>query len=184
MARVKKEVLRQREKDAWRLRVTEGKTHWQIAEALGVERSTVSKILIRLSQRSLEQLNDEVSAEKIRQIDSLDHMISELNESWKKSKEAAKIVTRKNRGGVKDGNSGDATTVRVVEQEGDPRYMTEIRGCMADKRKILGLDAATVLDVKLPENLVQVYIPTNRRPLGKERKPIEEKKPTRKTNGK
>lgn len=124
---------RLREVEAWDLS-SQGWTHKRIAEKLQVDRSTVTKILQRVSTKAAQNMLDEAIIEKMRQVELLRFVIDESLQAWERSKEAAKVATKKT------SDKGEEITQQAKEQDGDPRYLSEARAAMADIRKILGLD--------------------------------------------
>jgi predicted transcriptional regulator len=145
----KKEAKIEKERRAWDLRV-KGRTHQSIADELEVERSTVSKMLSRLSHKAKKELLDDVVAEKVSQITRLHYMIEELLKAWDRSKEANKIVTKKQAQGI-PGEGGkqdnkmiviDASeiSIKMSDTDGDPRYLDLAMKAMAEIRKVMGMD--------------------------------------------
>lgn len=127
-----------REAVAWQLS-SEGWTHQRIADQLVVDRSTVTKILQRVSSRFQGELRDTVLLEKMRQVEILHRIVDEAMQAWERSKGQEKSATRREK--EKSGGSKEIeTTQHAEENTGDPRYLAEARAAMADIRKILGLD--------------------------------------------
>lgn len=181
--RENREMIIQRERQVWDMR-QKGKTHAQIAAALDVDRSTVTKMLGRMYARSLSNLDEAVKQEKLEQWDRLDYMVSECLDAWEKSKQAAKSVTEKKIMPAPDPNAPApagqnqpnqpaerVTTSQVTDQDGNVRFLVEARAALADIRKILGIDAPTKIAATNPQGdeaapgagQVIVYIPDNNR---------------------
>lgn len=140
---VPKEVLAEREAQVWALR-RQGYTHERIAAELGLERSTVSKMLTRLTKRANTHLEEEIVEVKLAQIGQLQYIADEALQAWHKSKEAQKSVAKRtlnrpNRFGR--GQPEEEMTIQTEDQDGNPRYLEAARGAMGDLRKLLGLDA-------------------------------------------
>lgn len=147
---VSKEVTRERERRAWELRQACW-TQERIAGDLGVDRSTISKMLARIDRRLLKQVEAAVFAMKVAEDARLEFIIDEAMQAWQRSKSpaVAKRVT-KTKAGEKDpgetegeGKHGGRSqeTVSQAAQCGDARYLVEARAAMADRRKLWGLDA-------------------------------------------
>jgi hypothetical protein len=127
-------LRRLRDKEAWDLCIL-GWTHKRIADKLLLERSTVTKILQRVSTKASQQLLKDSVAEKMRQVELLKFIVDECMQAWERSKQqaqkASKTVTEK----------GEERTTQSAEgQVGDVRYLAQAQSAMADIRKVLGLD--------------------------------------------
>lgn len=142
MAKVPREVIRERERRAWELR-QQGATHDRIALELGVDRTTVTKLLARLSQRYLATIQEEVGAVKGEQVAQLSYIYDEAMQAWSASKQASKVVGKrvKKVNAAKGGSDGEEVTTRVQDEDGDPRYLQTAMSALSDIRKILGADA-------------------------------------------
>lgn len=146
---IPKEVLLERERRAWDLR-QQGLTHERIAAELNLDRSTITKMLGRLSVRASKNMMEMVIEEKIGQIARLNHIVDEAMQAWERSKETAKTVRRQQADAAAQ-EEGDVegsarkkkvtTTTLVQDQDGDPRYLDVAIKAMNEIRKILGLDA-------------------------------------------
>jgi transcriptional regulator with XRE-family HTH domain len=134
----------------WRLRVEEGMQHQDIADKLGVDRSTVSKALKRIRERAMTSLNELAQQEIFEQLERLDLVIREALSAWKASRKEAKAVTNQLINPYPDDEEEHrfpaekhAITTHVEERIGDHTYLDVMMRAMAEKRKILGLDAPT-----------------------------------------
>lgn len=131
--KVPREVTRQRETEAWRLR--QGCwTEARIAAELGVSQQAVSKILARVAARVLKELDELVEAEKVIQLDQLHEIAHQAMRAWERSLEDG--VTVKETAGV---GGGIETTTKG--QSGNPALLAQARGALADIRDLLGLNA-------------------------------------------
>lgn len=153
---VPREVLRQRETQVWDLRQA-GMTHERIALEMNMERSTITKMLSRLSNRANATIMSEMVSEKISQITRLNFIVDEAMQAWSRSKEASKTVRKQQSDPVKEEETAEATAFRrrgrsagesrtvvvsqVQDNDGDPRYLDTAMRAMADIRKVMGLDA-------------------------------------------
>lgn len=154
----RKEIEAPLYKRGWSIRrITE-----EVRNRLGTSCST------RTVWNDINELLDEWRAERIKDVDQrlqlelerIDDAVRELWEQWDKSKEN---YTRENnkRIGVPvpagDGQGGgEATEIMTVKREntsenvvglGNPAYIAEIRQQLAERRKLLGLYAATKTEV-------------------------------------
>src|SRR5690349_450448 len=93
MAREPREVILERERRAWELRQAR-KTHAQIAEALGLERSAVTKILGRLHARYAKSLLGNIAEVQGSQIVDLEYVRDEALFAWEASKQPITSETR------------------------------------------------------------------------------------------
>lgn len=119
------ELSRQRAARAWSLRC-QGRTHQQIADDLGVTRQAVAKMLERESDRYLKECGADVARHKAAQDAILNETLSALLESWRSSLPAP---------------GGPPASPHSRNPWGDPRYVEQARGVLADLRKLWGLDA-------------------------------------------
>lgn len=147
MSKEPREVILAREQQVWALR-QQLWTHERIATALQLDRSTVTKILGRLSARYAKSLADQVDAVKGAQIAALEHLADEAMQAWERSKLDAETTTTKTvslKGPGEDAVAmpAEETTLKRQGQTGNPAHLAEVRGALADIRKILGLDAPT-----------------------------------------
>ena len=120
---------------AWRLVTEFNYTQQKIAALLEVNQSTVSRDLKHFTDDVLSNLKDVAEEEKIVQVAQLKHLVQELTEAWEASKINEQQITQSTKEGA------ETTTVRVKGREGDRAYISEIRNCLQDIRKILGADA-------------------------------------------
>lgn len=138
---VPKEILREREQQSWALR-QRGFTHQRIADQLGLDRSTITKMLGRLSARVNAKLGQEITEHKMAQLEQLSFIIDECMQAWERSKESQKSVSKKTTdAGKLTGRKAEEILMQTEDQDGNIRYITEARAAMADIRKILDIDA-------------------------------------------
>ena len=127
--RAMREVAREREKQAWELRIR----NWSIpaiGRELGVTAEGARKILKRIEARTLRELTASVGLIKARQTCQLEHLITEAYTAWEKSKKPGK----KKR--ITTSAHGSATTKETAARDGDPRFLAEIRALLAAQRDI------------------------------------------------
>lgn len=155
MARVSREVARQHETDAWKLRV-EGYSQPQIAERLGISQPSVSRILARVTKRMTAQLVGDVAAFKTLQMARLERVHAEAVEAWSASKEAKK-KSRKKTTTVPILKTGSETPAPAIAREeemreaitstGNPAYLQTAMAAIAEENKLLGLHAPKKIDL-------------------------------------
>lgn len=137
-------LVRQREEIAWRL-AAKGYTHDKIAEELGVERSTVTKMLHRVEKRAVAKMDGEVKEEKVRQLAVLHVVQDEAMVAFEESKKPEQTVEQKesgnSKGGDDDGGKSIETKKKVTTKTGDPAYLDRAMEASTQIRKLLGLDA-------------------------------------------
>jgi predicted transcriptional regulator len=106
----------------------------EIGEAIGLTRSAVSKMLHRTEKRLAELLKDRGEQIKAKQTVYLETLYREAMLAWHESKkdaESEKNITS---------DKGNSTETTRRSQTGDPRYLDQARGALADIRKIWALD--------------------------------------------
>jgi DNA-binding MarR family transcriptional regulator len=140
-----KEVTQHKEMRAFELR-QQLWTHERIAKELGVERSTVTKMLQRIGKRYSEKLEAEVKRIRAEHTLQLEHMADEAMQAWSASKQPAKDAKRR-----KTASRGEVEESRVQTQNADPRFLAEARAALADIRDIWGADAPTKVAATTPD---------------------------------
>lgn len=154
MARRSKE---QRERDLQEIssRYLRGEYQVDIAKSLGVSQGTVSNDLAELQRRwmasSIRDF-DEIKAQQLARIDELER---EYWEQYQASKKPFRRVTRKRRG-TKPEDAQIERAVTIEQRTGDPRYLSGIQWCVAERNKIIGgyAPAVTQLEGKDGERIV------------------------------
>ncbi len=135
--RIKNDQAREHERRAWELR-QQGQTQEQIAAELGVTHQSVSRILRRVSERTVRQLAEDVLLHKLVQNARLDHIIDEAMQAWERSKLPAVRAVRKTHD-----SGAEVLVVTTTSQCGDVDYLTLVREALADQSRLWGLDALT-----------------------------------------
>ncbi len=145
------------------------KRGWSISKIAAEVRSRMNTTCsTRTVWRDIQDLLEEWRSLRINDVDQrlqlelerIDDAVSELWEQWDKSKENWVREYNKRTGvpvPVGDGSGGgEQTEIQTVKREnttenvvglGDPRYIAEIRQQLAERRKLLGLYAATKTEV-------------------------------------
>ena len=132
-------MAREHERRAWGLR-QRGRTQEQIAAELQITQQAVSKILARVSDRYLKQVEAKVGRIKAQQTAQLEQIVSESMDAWERSKKPQRTLTTVTRTGA-EGQTSEQTTQQAVEQVGDVAYLDQARAALADLRKVWGIDA-------------------------------------------
>ena len=131
----------------------QGKLQAEIAEALGVDQSTVSRDLAALHRKWLDSALVDFSEAKAQELAKIDRLEREYWRAWERSCEDAETMTQKARAG----RAKEATKV-TKGQAGDPRFLAGVQWCIERRCKILGIDAPqrTELTGKDGEPLIKV----------------------------
>lgn len=158
-----RDIARINEQNVWKLRA-EFKTQNEIAVLTGLDQSTVSKILTRLSAKANLELPREIASVKMQQAMQLDFIASEAMAAWQRSKENSKKTRmRTTTGGKSARNKVEDKALESATREGDSRYLTTAMKALSDVRDIFGLNAPQKFDIALAimERFMQVAKETN-----------------------
>jgi len=136
---------RELEQRVWAL-LSEGKTPTAIGQEVGIARESVHRLIRRVERRYFESTQATVEELKKRQERTLSAIVEDALEAFERSKEPAQRVRRTTgkRGGIPlaDGSDAELSESQVQTQAGDPRFLAQARGALADIRKIYGLGAS------------------------------------------
>lgn len=143
-AQDKAEIVRDRERAAWELRL-QGWTQERIAEELGISQPTVCKILRRVESRLAEEFREHAEEVKARQAAILERIAAEALRQWERSCQDAVRVTVET-GRAKATEMGlihlpDKEVTTTEGQSGNPALLAQAREALADIRAIWGMDA-------------------------------------------
>lgn len=139
---VKREVLLERQEKIWGMR-QRGMTHERIAQELGLERSTVTKTLRRLSVQIVQKLEDEIVEQKATQLLRLEHIVDEAMRAWEKSREPDRIISKTTAPSrFRGAKPLETTTIQTRNREGDVRYLIEARQALLDIRRLLEMETS------------------------------------------
>jgi predicted transcriptional regulator len=108
-----------------------GRTHAEIAEAVGLTRSAVSHRLKKLNARAVTDRAERVAQE----LRTLDTLLTEALDAWEKSKDPLTTTT------VSNDSSKSKGMRRTEEQTGNPAHLANALKAAESRRKLLGLDA-------------------------------------------
>lgn len=156
----------ERNRHIWNLRCR-GKTQQQIADVVGIARSTVAEILIAQTNDFRTEFIEKAEAEKDRQTAVLVHLYDSVYLEWEKSQGEAVLpddlvgevggdVLAPFRSGRPARSLGSGST-QTRQMFGDPRYIDQLRGILKDIRGIWGMEAPKQVDATLQANFVIGY---------------------------
>jgi len=120
--------------------ILEGRTQHQIATELRISQPAVSKIVRRVEERLLADVELKVERQRARHTLRLEFVYGEAIRAWRASQqESLRRRQRKTDGG----NAGGQTIAEIVSENrhGDPRYLDEARKALADLRTLWGVNA-------------------------------------------
>lgn len=123
---VTKEVSRQRQQQAWKLRVEQQWTQAAVAQELGISQPAVSQMLNGLNKHAEAQLTDLAKQAKIDALCRLDALYVEAMKSWHRSKQGVKRRRQKRSGRLNDASQSSVLTddeLIQVSRPGDPRFL-------------------------------------------------------------
>ena len=132
----KRIALRQMEIEALELAAL-GHTQQEIGQQIGRCRSAVGALLRRVDAKLVDQLQDTGAEIKARQTHHLEVVYREAMRAWRRSQ----LDGKQKKETVSTGDNKVERTTRG--QYGDPRFLDQARGALADVRTIWGLDEAT-----------------------------------------
>jgi hypothetical protein len=115
------------------------KRQGELAQRLGVDRSTISRDLKVLNARWKEAAVRDLDAAKGQELERLDQLEREYWRAWEQSKQPHETTT-KEQTTTAEGERLKAG-IRKEEQYGDPRYLAGVQWCVDKRCQLLGLDA-------------------------------------------
>ena len=134
-----------------------GEPNGQMAEALGVSPAIISQDLRFLLDKWDSFFIEAIDDKKKRELAKLDLVELEAWDAWRRSKTGFQRTTITTKGQVvTKGEQGKTsfeslrpaeTRIRTEESAGNPRYLKIVLECIAQRRKILGLDTPDALDL-------------------------------------
>lgn len=125
-------------------------TGWRqadIAEHLGMSVDRVTKTIAKVRQRWLENQTMDFAVRQAVELEKLDRLERELWEAWEKSKKGLKkkISSDLLRSTPRGDQTEKLSATEELDQPGDVKYLELIAKIVAQRCKILGLDAPTVI---------------------------------------
>jgi len=143
MPRASKASVLDRERRLVTLRLR-GWSLQRIAEEVGVSPATVARIVRRWVQEILAECGDNIGVKAL-QTRQLEWVVEEVMQEWKRSKRT--LVTRKEctqavgSNGEESGATQVKTEVTRKDQKGVASYLAQLRGALADIRKIWRIES-------------------------------------------
>lgn len=169
---VPREVVLQRERDAWKFRQL-GWSQRRIAEELGISQPAVCQALARISAKYTKSTMKNVAAVKGEQIVMLEEIRDDAMQAWRRSQlDYQEMTVRRQRVTDENAENIDAdtledwplpedddsnkrleiTTIVTRGQVGDPRFLKIAMEASAEIRKITGIDNNDKLYALIIEN--------------------------------
>lgn len=154
MARVRKDIALDREREAWKLRL-QGWTQENIAARLGCDQTTISLCLKRIERKLHTEFIAQAEETKALQHAQLEEVYREAMEKWHRSCEPRERVTVQT-GRVKVSEMGGTTYLPDLETRttepglANPALLTAALKAKADQRAIWGLDAPQKQEIAGP----------------------------------
>lgn len=133
---------RQRISDAY----ARGDTMTRIAQRERVSVATVFKDLEWVREQYLLRATQAREVSIAAELLKLEALEREAWWAWERSKQPRE-ETQTERVDAKAARS--KVSIKRHERDGDPRFLEVVRGCIEDRRKLLGLDAPTKIDVEM-----------------------------------
>lgn len=128
-----------------------GQTQQQIADALAIHQSTVSRHLAEVRSAWLEGAKADFDEKLCRELAKIDALEAEYWAEWEDSKKSKRTVVREKREQYPEPDPDDdsepaeaecvVTSVRNEQRNGDPRYLQGVQWCIDRRLKLLGADA-------------------------------------------
>jgi hypothetical protein len=121
----------------------------ELAQRLGVDRSTISRDLKVLNGRWKEAAVRDLDAAKGQELERIDLLEQQYWAAWERSKQGRETTTTEQ----VTGEDGDRTkaAIRKEEQHGDPRYLDGVQRCIEQRCKLLGLNAPQKIAPTTPD---------------------------------
>ncbi len=117
-------------------------------EALGtITRQAVFKVLESIRAELHEDCKDAAKREATHQLNALSIQASEAMRAWEESKKAQRTVKAKADTSAGLASDAEVDDITIRDACGDPRFLEQARRALADRRKILGIEAATRVKV-------------------------------------
>jgi transposase-like protein len=126
-----------------------GLSQQKIAKRVKVTQQQVSLDLAAVREQWKQQMGEKLDELKVEQLIKLDMIEAESLRGWRRSlrdaeRKRAKIVNA-------EGEARQETEKTSEGQSGDPRFLNEARQCVADRRKMLGMDAPQKIAPTTPD---------------------------------
>jgi hypothetical protein len=123
----------------------QGWTQMAIAAEVGISQALVSNDLARIRQSWRESAIRDFDAARDQELQKLDRIEREAWAAWQRSQQPTQSATL-------NGEGGNQKARRTVKnQNGDPRFLEIVLRCSEARRKLLGLDAPTMIAPTTPD---------------------------------
>lgn len=126
-----------------------GLSQRKIAKRFKITQQQISLDLAAVRDHWRKAMGEEFDALKVEQLLKLDMLEAEAMRGWRRSLRNAERTRAK-----VSGASGEERSEREKTEEGqsgDARFLTEARNCIADRRKMLGMDAPAKIAPTMPD---------------------------------
>jgi len=138
-------------------RYLRGERQADIAAALGLNQSTVSRDLAALQAEWMARSVEKLDARKAEELARIDALEREYWQAWEASKQPS---TKSTQHAVR-GDKGQPVPARAVTltqaREGNPAYLAGVLSCIDRRCKILGIDAPEKRDITSNGETVKFY---------------------------
>jgi len=128
-----------------------------IAAEIGMAQQTVSNDIKALQKDWLASALIDFNEAKSQELAKVDRLEREYWQAWERSCEDAETITEKARAS-KGSERPDSVekTKQAKGQAGDPRFLNGVQWCIDRRCKILGIDAASKVDISGSDLIVQL----------------------------
>ena len=126
-----------------------GRSMREIAAELQVAVGTVFRDLRQAHEMWRSRATDARQKWIDRELSTLDWVEYEATKAWYRTIGKVKTVRSESGSGPNGATDKESTTTEILA--GDPRFLEQIRGCVADRRKLLGIDAPTRTSFENPD---------------------------------
>ena len=119
-------------------------TQAEIAREVGLSQGMISNDLKLIQNRWREETAFNLDEAKGKELARLDALEREYWAAWERSKNERTKKRQETDGKAKDGKPNvKKLSIQMEQRDGNPAFLDGVRNCIADRRKLLGLDAPT-----------------------------------------
>ena len=119
-------------------------TQAEIAREVGLSQGMISNDLKLIQKRWREETAFNLDEAKSMELARLDTLEREYWAAWERSKSERAKKRQETDGKAKDGKPNvKKLSIQMEQRDGNPAFLDGVRNCIADRRKLLGLDAPT-----------------------------------------
>lgn len=173
----KPEITQEQERRCWELRLR-GYNQQRIADDLGIDQATVSRMLSRMRARLAKTFEGKAAEMRAEQTELLQEIMGLALGAWEESRgDAEKILTRRTRGrasvarkittGEDDLTINEPIVIELPDEEieehtiepqaGNPAYLSKALEALGDLRDLWGLEAPKKADITSNGESVKWY---------------------------